>query len=50
MNLNTVSSTRGLTIYATTPQSKFGFAPLAIGFTVFSVTQVGGTSGGKVYF
>jgi hypothetical protein len=46
MTLNVVSRSRGLTLYATTPQSKFGFAPIAIGFTVFGISQVGGSSGG----
>lgn len=47
-----ISDTKGLTVYATSPQSKTGFAPLAIGLTVFCLAMVGGSSGGKliIYF
>lgn len=46
MSIKTIADTRGLTVYATNPQSKTGFAPFAIGFTVFSLCLCGGTSGG----
>lgn len=46
MSIKTIQSTRGLTLYAATPQSKTGFAPFAIGFTIFSLALVGGSSGG----
>lgn len=34
MSVQTVSDSEGLTLYATTPQSKSAFAPFAIGFVV----------------
>ena len=46
MNFKGISDSKGLTVYASTPQSKTGFAPFAIGFTVFGLGLVGGTSGG----
>lgn len=46
MSFQTISDSKGLTLYASTPQSKTGFAPFAIGLTIFSLNLVGGTSGG----
>lgn len=46
MSFKTISDSKGLTLYATTPQSKTGFAPFSIGFTIFSLGLIGGTSGG----
>ena len=46
MSVKTLADSRGLTVYASNPQSKTGFAPFAIGFTIFSLSLVGGTSGG----
>ena len=46
MSFKTISDSRGLTLYASTPQSKTGFAPFAIGFTIFSLNLIGGESGG----
>lgn len=46
MSFKTISDSKGLTLYTSTPQSKTGFAPFAIGFTVFSLNLVGGCSGG----
>lgn len=46
MSVKTLADTRGLTVYASNPQSKTGFAPFSIGFTIFSLSLVGGTSGG----
>lgn len=46
LSVKTLADSRGLTVYASNPQSKTGFAPFSIGFTVFSLSLVGGTSGG----
>lgn len=46
MSFKTISDSKGLTLYASTPQSKTGFAPFAIGLTIFSLSLVGGASGG----
>jgi glycerol uptake facilitator-like aquaporin len=46
MSFQTLSDSKGLTLYASTPQSKTGFAPFAIGLTIFSLCLVGGESGG----
>lgn len=46
MSFKTISDTKGLTLYASTPQSKTGFAPFSIGFTIFSLCLAGGASGG----
>ena len=46
MSLKGIANTRGLTVYASSPQSKTGFAPFVIGFTIFAMAQVGGESGG----
>ena len=35
-----------MTLYASTPQSQTGFAPFSIGFTIFSLSLIGGESGG----
>lgn len=42
---NTAPAFDGLAIYATNPQSKSGFAPFAIGLTVFILSLFGGSSG-----
>ena len=46
MSLKTMSDSKGLAIYASTPQSKSGFAPFTIGFAIFILSMIGGTSGG----
>lgn len=46
MSFKTISDTSGLTLYASTPQSKTGFAPFSIGLTIFSLSLIGGTGGG----
>lgn len=46
LSIKGIQQTRGLTIYAATPQSKTGFAPFVIGFTIFSLALIGGASGG----
>lgn len=46
MSVKGIQQTRGLTIYASNPQSKTGFAPFVIGFTIFSLALIGGASGG----
>jgi len=46
MSLKTISDSKGLTLYATTPQSKTGFAPFSIGFMIFALSLFGGSSGG----
>lgn len=46
LSMKGIQQTRGLTIYAATPQSKTGFAPFVIGFTIFSLALIGGASGG----
>lgn len=45
MSIKKISDSKGLTVYASTPQSSTGFAPFAIGFIVFSVSLAGGTGG-----
>eukprot|EP01038_Epipyxis_sp_PR26KG_P005201 gene5201-7239_t len=46
MSFKTISDSKGLTLYASTPQSKTGFAPFSIGMTIFSLSLIGGNSGG----
>jgi glycerol uptake facilitator-like aquaporin len=46
MSIKGISDSVGLTLYASTPQSKTGFAPFSIGLTVFSLSLIGGSSGG----
>jgi hypothetical protein len=46
MSFKTISDSKGLTLYASTPQSKTGFAPFSIGLTIFSLNLIGGSSGG----
>jgi len=46
MSFQALSDSQGLTLYASTPQSKTGFAPFAIGFTIFSLSLISGESGG----
>jgi len=45
MSIKKISDAKGLTLYATTPQSKTGFAPFSIGFVLFSISLSGGTGG-----
>lgn len=45
MNLKEMASSQGLTLFSSSPLSKVGFAPFAIGFTVFSLSMYGGTFG-----
>lgn len=45
MSFKTISDSKGLVLYATTPQSRTGFAPFSIGFTIFSLALCGGASG-----
>jgi glycerol uptake facilitator-like aquaporin len=45
MSVQTVADSEGLTVYATTPNSKSAFAPFAIGFVVFSLSVYGGSNG-----
>lgn len=49
MSFKSVANSRGLTLYASTPQSKTGFAPFAIGFTVFALNFIGGTVTGGAF-
>jgi len=39
----------GLTLYTASPQSKTGFAPIAIGFTIGFLSLIGGTVSGGAY-
>jgi len=43
------ASAYGLTLYTSSPQSKTGFAPLAIGFTAGLLTLIGSTVSGAVF-
>ncbi len=43
--MQTATDSQGLTLYTTTPLSKAGFAPFAIGFVAFSLSIMGGTAG-----
>lgn len=43
-SLDEVVATEGITVYSTRPQSSTGFAPFAIGCTVFSLSIAGGAS------
>jgi len=45
MSVRSVRNSRGLTIYSATAQSKLGFAPLAIGFTIGCLGTIGPVSG-----
>lgn len=44
-SIKTVNNSTGLVVYASTPQSKSGFAPFSIGFTTFFLSCYGGSSG-----
>ena len=46
MSVKTISDSKGLTVYASNPQSRTGFAPFSIGFTIFALGLCGGASGG----
>ena len=46
MSFKSIADSKGLTLYASTPQSKTGFAPFSIGLTIFSLSLIGGSSGG----
>lgn len=46
MSFKTISDSKGLTLYATNPQSKTGFAPFTIGFILFTLNLACGNSGG----
>jgi glycerol uptake facilitator-like aquaporin len=46
MSLKTISDSKGLALYASTPLSRSGFAPFSIGFTIFCLSFIGGSSGG----
>lgn len=41
MSFIEIQNTKGLSLYASTPQSKTGFAPFAIGFIVFTLSLCG---------
>lgn len=45
MSVQAVQASDGLVVYGSTPQSKLGFAPFALGFLVFVLSQYGGGSG-----
>ena len=40
---------KGLTLYSVSPQSKAGFAPLAIGFTIIALSMLGGNISGGAF-
>jgi len=44
-----MANSYGLTLYSTSPQTKTGFAPFAIGFTVGFLTLIGGTVSGGAF-
>lgn len=46
MSIKAISDNVGLTVYASNPQSKTGFAPFAIGFNMFALCLCVGASGG----
>lgn len=43
------ANARGLTLYTTNPQSKTGFAPLAIGFAIGFLSFIGGSISGGIF-
>lgn len=45
MSIQAADESDGLVVFGSTPQSKAGFAPFAIGFIVFALSQYGGGSG-----
>eukprot|EP01031_Cornospumella_fuschlensis_P026649 gene26649-32203_t len=45
MSLQAVEDSAGLVVFGSNPQSKMGFAPFAIGFVIFALSQYGGGSG-----
>lgn len=49
MSFQTIASTKGLSLYATSPQSKSGFAPFAIGFVQGALALCGGTVSGGAF-
>eukprot|EP00981_Chlorochromonas_danica_P016201 scaffold16029_cov179-Ochromonas_danica.AAC.1 len=48
MSFEAVDESDGLVVFGSTPQSKVGFAPFAIGFVVFVLSQYGGGSGASM--
>jgi glycerol uptake facilitator-like aquaporin len=48
MSLKAVQESDGLVMYGANPTSKMGFAPFALGFVVFSLSQYGGGSGASM--
>lgn len=49
MSFRGVANSSGLTVYTTTPQSKTGFAPLAIGLTLGVLQAIGGSISGACF-
>lgn len=49
MTLKGFANSRGLTLYTSTPQSKSGFAPIAIGCLIGVLTNMGATSSGGAF-
>jgi glycerol uptake facilitator-like aquaporin len=45
LSLKEMAGAQGLTLFSSSPLSKVGFAPFAIGFADFSLTMFGGTNG-----
>ncbi|CAF1468092.1 unnamed protein product [Didymodactylos carnosus] len=40
-NVQTIQNSKGLALFVTTPQARTGFAPFAIGFTIFCMMLIG---------
>src|SRR2546421_418722 len=49
MTFRGVANSQGLTLYSVTPQSKTGFAPLAIGVTLGALAAIGGSISGASF-
>lgn len=46
MSIQASQASDGLVVYGSTPQSKLGFAPFALGFVIMALSQYGGGCGG----
>lgn len=46
MSFQNISNSKGLTLFASTPQSKTGFAPFSIGLMLFAIQMCSATSNG----
>ncbi|CAF4556990.1 unnamed protein product [Didymodactylos carnosus] len=48
-NVQTVQNSKGLALFVSTPQARTGFAPFAIGFTIFCMILIGSSVSGGAF-